>query len=266
MQKKKSGVIGVIISVIILIILIIVSNNNGLSFFENLAGNIVTPIKNGIIYLKNKNDNNYLASVEKLENENKDLKEQNNNLVQKLRELEVVKAENETLKEYLSLKEKYSEYTTIPAYVISKDIGNYNKMFVINVGEKDGIKENMNVIANQGLVGHVVSVTDTTAKVQTILDNSSAVSAVLTSTRDNIICKGSLENNELKGIYIPIESNVVVGDNVETSGMGGIYSKGIHIGTVKQLVSIKNKSDRYILVDPAVDFDKIEDVLVVTNN
>ena len=266
MQKKKSGVIGLIISVIILIILIIVSNNNGLSFFENLAGNIVTPIKNGIIYLKNKNDNNYLASVEKLENENKDLKEQNNNLVQKLRELEVVKAENETLKEYLSLKEKYSEYTTIPAYVISKDIGNYNKMFVINVGEKDGIKENMNVIANQGLVGHVVSVTDTTAKVQTILDNSSAVSAVLTSTRDNIICKGSLENNELKGIYIPIESNVVVGDNVETSGMGGIYSKGIHIGTVKQLVSIKNKSDRYILVDPAVDFDKIEDVLVVTNN
>ena len=63
-----------------------------------------------------------------------------------MRELENIKTENETLKEYLDLNKKYGEYKTIPAYVINKDISNYSKTIVINVGSNDGIKENMTVI------------------------------------------------------------------------------------------------------------------------
>lgn len=176
-----------------------------------------------------------------------------------------MKAENTTLKEFVGLKEKYGEYETIPAYVIDRDISNYSEIIIINVGEKDGIKEDMTVIADKGLVGHVISVTDHTAKVQTIIDTSSTVSSTISTSRDGIIVRGTLEDKTtLKATYIPTDANIIQGDSVETSGLGGIYPKGIHIGTIKQVVNTKNIIDRYALVETAVDFSKIETVLVIT--
>ena len=90
--------------------------------------------------------------MDELKAENEELKTKNSNLEQELRELEIIKAENETLKEYLGLTEKYSNYETIPAYIISKDISNYSSIFVINAGKNDGIDVNMTVIADEGLV------------------------------------------------------------------------------------------------------------------
>ena len=67
----------------------------------------------------------------------------------------------------------------------------------------------------------------------------------------------------LKGTYIPTSAALLEGDKVETSGLGGIYPKGITIGTVKQIIETKNLTNRYILVEPAVNFDKLETVLVI---
>lgn len=167
--------------------------------------------------------------MEGLKAENDELKEQNSKLEQDLRELEVIKAENETMKEYLGLTEKYSNYKTVPAYIISKDLSNYSSTFVINMGKKDGIEEDMTVIADKGLVGYIISATDHTAKVQTIIDSSSATTANLANTDESIICKGSLNEGMLKATYIPTNADISEGDTVETSGMGGIYPKGIMI-------------------------------------
>ena len=186
---------------------------------------------------------------------------------QSLRELENIRTENETLKEYLGLTEKYGEYKTIPGYVINKDISNYSKTIIINIGKEDGIEENMTVIADEGLVGHIVSVTDNTAKVRTIVDTSSSVSCLMSTNKDSIVCKGTLDSSsELKAMYISTEANMVQGDSVDTSGLGGIYPKGIHVGTIKKIVTTKNITDRYALVETAVDFSKLNTVLVVKNN
>ena len=136
------------------------------------------PIQNGLTYLKNKISGNttFFTDISNLKEENQKLKKQNSELEQSLRELENIKSENETLKEYLNLTEKYADYKTIPGYVINKDISNYSKTVIINIGKKDGVEENMTVIADEGLVGHVISVTDKTAKVQTIVDPASTVS------------------------------------------------------------------------------------------
>ena len=204
--------------------------------------------------------------INKLKEENEQLLAKNSELEQSLRELENIKTENETLKEYMNLTEKYGEYKTIPAYVINRDISNYSKTIVINVGTNDGVKEDMTVIGDQGLVGHIVSVTDTTAKVQTIIDTASSVSATMSSTDETIVCKGTLESTtELKAMYIPTDYNIIQGDSIETSGLGGIYPKGIHIGTVKQVEATKNVTDRYAVIETAVDFDKLSTVLVITN-
>lgn len=269
MNKKKTGIVGIIITVIILIVLVFISNMNleNLSYIENTVSTVVMPIQNGLTYLKNKITGNhtFFADINKLQQENEELKTKNAELEKSLREFEIVKNENTTLKEYLNLSEQYANYETKAAYIINKDYSNYSNIFIINVGAKDGIKPNMTVISEKGLVGYVISTTDNTSKVQTIVDTASTVSATLFSSKDNLICKGTLEESgSLRATYIPTTATLVQGDKIETSGMGGIYPKGIHIGTIKKVVSTKNISDRYAIIEPAVNFDKVDTVLVIT--
>lgn len=268
-NKKKKGIIGIIITIIILIIIVIVSNIkiNNLSYAQGVFNFFVMPVQNGLTYLKNwiSGNNNFFTDINNLKEENEKLKEENSKLQQSLREFEIVKSENASLKEYVNLKDKYTEYTTVPAYVINKDISNYNDIIVINVGTNDGVDVNMPVISDKGLVGHIISVTATNAKVQTIVDTSSSISCTLTASRDNIVARGTLEGESLlKATFIPTEATIVEGDNIETSGLGGIYPKGILVGTINKVVNTKNITDRYALIDTAVNFAKIETVLVIT--
>ena len=269
-RNKKSGLLGIIITIVVLILIVIFSNKEAnTSFFENFANKLVMPIQNGLTYVKNKVSGNssFFTDISNLKTENKELQEKNSKLEQSLRELENIKTENETLKEYLGLTEKYGEYKTIPGYVINKEINNYSKTLIINIGKQDGIEENMTVIADEGLVGHVISVTDNTAKIRTIVDTSSSISCLMSSSKDSIVCKGTLDSNtEIKAMYIPTDANLVQGDSVDTSGLGGIYPKVIHVGIIKKIVTTKNMTDRYALVETAVDFNKLNTVLVVKNN
>lgn len=268
-KKKKTGTIGIIVTVIILIIIVILTNIKieNWSYVGNIFEKVVVPIQSGIVYLKNKISKNdsFFINMDELKEENESLKNKNTELEKSLRELEIIKAENETLKEYVNLKDKYSEYTTKPAYVIQKDFSNFSKLIEINLGKNDGIDVNMTVISEKGLVGHIIAVTDTTSKVQTIIDTSNAVSASIKSTRDSILLKGSLDETGLKATQIPTDASIIEGDSIETSGIGGIYTKGIYIGTVKRVENTKNITDRYAFVEPAVDFSKLETVLVITN-
>lgn len=269
-KDRKSTVIGIIITILILVFLVSVSNSKIEKWSEigNPFTSFVNGIQNGMIYLKNKiaGNDSFFIDVENMKKENEELKKKNSELEQSLRELEILKAENATLKEYVNLTDKYTEFTTFPAYVIQTDISNYSKVIIINAGKNDGIDVNMTVIADKGLVGHVISVTDDTAKVQTIVDSSNTVSSTISTTRDSIIARGIIDSsNELKATYIPTEAKVLEGDTIETSGIGGIYPKGIHIGTIKEVVNTKNITDRYAVIETAVDFSKLETVLVITN-
>lgn len=269
-KKKKTGVIGIIVTIIILIFLVVITNTDvaKMSYIENIVSTIVMPIQNGLTYLKNKiaGNDSFFEDINHLQAENEELKKKNSELEQVLREFEIIKSENDTLKEYVNLKDKYKDYKTIPAYVINRDIGNYSNTVVINVGEKDGIKENMTVIADEGLVGHIISTTDHTAKVQTIVDTGAAVTSTISTTKDTIVVQGTLDNDTLlKATYIPTEASIIQGDSIATSGLGGIYPKGIHIGIITEVFNTRNPTDRYATVEPAVDFSKLATVLVIIN-
>lgn len=270
-KNKKKGVIGIIITIVILILLVVFTNTNGnqMSYIENICNVFVMPIQNGFTYLKNKISGNdsFFADMDSLKQENEELKQKNSELEQSLRELEIIKAENETLKEYVNLKDKYKDYNTIPADVINRDISNYSSTIIINVGSNDGIKENMTVIADNGLVGHIVSVSSNTSQVQTIVDTASAVTSTISTTEDTIVVQGTLDDKTtLKATFIPTDAVVLQGDSVETSGIGGIYPKGIHIGTISEVVNTNNITDRYAIVETAVNFTKLNTVLVITNS
>ena len=268
-NNNTTSVIGIVVTIIILILIVVLSNlgTDKLSSAENIASKLFMPMQNGFIFVKEKISGNSqeLSDMESLKNENEQLKSDNSKLQESVRELEVLKSENNTLKEYLNLKNKYSEYATTPAYVIERSFSNYDKILVINSGSKDGLAVNMPVISESGLVGHIISVTDNTAKVQTIVDTASTVSASMSTSTNSILLKGQLgDNDNIKATYIQTEDTILQGDEVVTSGLGGIYPKGILIGTIKDIINTKNQSDRYATVTTATNFDKLETVLVIT--
>ena len=267
-RNKQTEILGGIATVIILLLLIFLTNVevNKLSYLETVASSIINPIQRVFVDIKNKIQGNsiYFSNMESIMQENEELRNKNSELETKLRELEMIKAENTKFQEYMNLTDKYSSYQTIPAYVINRDVSNYSSALILNVGKKDGIKERMTVIADKGLVGHVVSVTENTCKVQVIIDSASTVSCTISTTNESIICKGTLENNQvLRASYIPTSAELIQGDNVYTSGVGGIYPKGIIIGTIKEIITTSNITDRYAIVEPAVDFSKIDTVLII---
>lgn len=268
-RNKQTELLGGIITLIILVLLIFLSNVQieKLSFFESAVSSVVTPIQNLFISIKNKaqGNNEYFSNIESLIKENEELKEKNSSLEEQIRELEILKADNETMQEYMNLTQKYAEYETIPAYVINKDISNLSSTLVINAGSADGVKENMTVIADKGLVGHIISVTENSSKVQVIIDPASTVSSSISTTEKSIICKGTLDNNQiLRASYIPTDAELIQGDSVSTSGIGGIYRKGIHIGVIKEIITTSNVIDRYAVIEPAVDFSTVDNVLIIT--
>ncbi len=267
MNKKRNDTIGVIVTILVLIILFFLSNLKieKISYVENAFSKIVMPIQNGFTYLNNKiqGNNQFFADVDELKKENNNLKEKNSELEEQVRQLEMTQSENKTLKEFLKLTEQYKDFETVPAYIINKDISNLSKIFIINAGKKSGIEKNMIVIAAEGLVGHVISVTDDTAKVQTIIDSSNIVSATIENSGDNVICRGMIENKKLKATYISTTTTLNQGEKLYTSGMGGIYPKGIYIGTIKEIIETKNITDRYFYAETSVDFENLETVLVI---
>ena len=268
-KNKRTGFIGIIITIIVLIVLVLLTNikTGSITGVENAFSKIVMPIQNGLTYLKNKlaGNNAFFEDINNIKAENEALREKNSELEEALRELEIIKAENATLREYNNMSEKYAEYKTVPAYIINKDISNLSDTMVINAGSNDGIKENMPVITSEGLVGYVLSTTDRTSKIQPIIDPATSVSASLSTSRDGVIVKGTLGSDKtLNLMYIPTDADIVLEDTIETSGIGGIYPKGILIGKISQIIESKNITDRYAIVETAVDFSKLETVLVIT--
>ncbi|MGN1310134.1 MAG: rod shape-determining protein MreC [Clostridia bacterium] len=267
-KNRKKGIAGSIITAIVLIALIFITNIsiNNFSKVENVFNKIVMPIQNGLTYLKNKiaGNDSFFENIDMLKAENQELKKQNEELQRKLEELQIIKSENNILREYANLAEQYSEYETVAAYIINKDASNLSNIFVINVGTNNGVYENMAVMGKDGLIGHVISATSDTAKVQPIIDAASSVSGVTTATRKNVIVKGQLDSNkELRVNCMQVDSELVIGDTIETSGLGGIYPKGIKIGTIKEIIETKNVSERYAILETTVDFENLEYVLVI---
>ena len=192
MDKNKKRKIRVsIVTIVLLTILVILTGTetNKFSHIEGIVNKTIVPIQNALIHLKNKVNKNsdFFANIDNLKKENDNLKKENDELKTKLTELEIIKAENVTLRAYSDLSDKYTEYKTIPANIISKDVSNLSEIMIINVGTDDGVYANMAVISEDGIVGHTISATKKTAKVQPIIDASSSVSGIMHISRDNLI-------------------------------------------------------------------------------
>ena len=86
------------------------------------------------------------------------------------------------------------------------------------------------------------------------------------NSKDNVICRGTLNGNELKATYVSPDTVLTEGEKLYTSGMGGIYPKGIYVGEIKKINGTKNITNRSFIVEAGVDFKNLETVLVIIND
>ncbi len=124
----------------------------------------------------------------------------------------------------------------------------------------------MPVITSKGLVGKVSAAQPFSSKIISIIEDGSAASAIVSKTGDLVVVKGDLKLSKeglCKIEYIPVDLDLSQGDVIETSGMGGIYPKGIIIGTVKEVRQGESDLDKYAIVEPAVDLKRLSNVVIL---
>lgn len=189
------------------------------------------------------------------------LRDQNAELRQRVSELEEARLENERLQEILGFIQA-RELEAVGARVIGRPVNAWEGTIVIDRGSDDGIEPGMPVLAPQGLLGQTIDVTANSAKVRLITDQRSGVGALLQSSRAEGIVNGSIEG-ELSLDYVSREVTVTVGDVVLTSGMGGVYPKGLLIGEVIDVLTAENDLYPSISVRPSARLAGIEEVIVL---
>ncbi|MDE0463474.1 MAG: rod shape-determining protein MreC [Caldilineaceae bacterium] len=182
--------------------------------------------------------------------------------------LQEVERENQRLRELLQFAETRPSFELqggqIIARVIGKNATNFLNVAMIDLGARHGIRVGMPVVNEQGLVGRISEVTSTTSKVLLITDPSSTVNAILQSSRLTGVISGRPGSHPVIG-FLPQGTEIGVGEVVLTSGMGGTFPKGIHIGQVVEVRQRDVNVFQEAVVRPTVNFGQLEEVMVVTN-
>ncbi len=237
---------------------------------RSALGYVIVPFQNGINVVGDwlTEQKNGFQSMKELAQENEELKAQVDELEAKNSTLVQDQEEVDRLRTLYNLDQDYSEYDKVAAQVIGKDAGNWYNTFIINRGSEDGIAVDMNVIAGAGLAGIVTEVGPHWATVRSIIDDTSNVSATVTSISQNCIVTGDLEMmDEGKIRFIQLtdrEDQVQEGDKVVTSSVSSKFLRGILIGYISDVETDSNNLTKQGTIIPAVDFDNIQEVLVIT--
>jgi len=207
-----------------------------------------------------------VAEISHLHEQNKLLRE----------EVELLRAQNLTASEYasenqrlrnlLSYKQTAVQFDLVAASVIGRESSSWTSVILINRGTLDGVANNMAVVTELGLVGHVMEAGLNSAKVQLLIDPRSSVGTIIQRPESRVagIVEGDIKNPYApRMVNIPKDSDVQVDDMVVTSGFGGVYPKGLVVGKVIEIHNEEGGLLKYGVIDTSVDFQKLEDVAVI---
>ena len=269
--KNKLAVTIVLLSVAFcgMIIYSLQSDANGIS---SSVSTVVSPLQK-IVYNINsrvKETVDFFLNFSEVKLENEQLKQKNAELANELIEYESLKDEVERLIEALNFTESRSNYNYVGVNIIGYSGSSLSDGYIIDKGSNDGIAKNMVVVSYKGLVGKVTKVSSNFAVVQSILNENIAVAVMDQQTRDATgVLQGLSDKKDtnMTVVYnLPIDSDVEEGDIIITSGLGKIYPKEIPVGTVVSVQEDNVKVMKSAVVEPFVNFNKLEELFVVIPN
>jgi len=236
---------------------------------NKIAGYCIVPFQKGVsrigTWISTRVDE--LGELQVVLEENQRLKEQIDELTAQNTQLQQDKYELNNLRELYQLDEQYSGYEKVGARIIARDTGNWFHAFTIDKGTDDGLTVDMNVIASGGLVGRITDIGSNWAKINAIINDDSNVSGMVLASSDTLIVNGSLELMAQGCIgfsqLTDSKEQVEVGDKVVTSNISDKYLPGILIGYISSMEQDTNNITKSGTITPAVDFEHLEEVLVI---
>ena len=187
---------------------------------------------------------------------------------QTVRDAELALEENARLRQQAGQPERMRELTTISAEVIARNPGDWATTLTLDKGTNHGVAEGDLVTTVDGMVGYVSEVQSNYCEITTVIDVEMQCGALITRTRETAIAEGNYDlmaDGNLRLSYLTDDASVVIGDTVETSGRGGLFPKGIMIGTVESVLPEDNGISYYAVLKPFVDVDTVSSVSIVTD-
>ncbi|MFB7301869.1 rod shape-determining protein MreC [Heyndrickxia sporothermodurans] len=213
---------------------------------------------------------NFIESVKDIQNtytENKKLKARLDELPKITGEIADLKSENEELKKILKKQDDLRNFSSIQATIISRNPDHWYEQISINKGGSSGVKKNMAIMTSKGLLGKVINTSPSFSTVELLSSSNpkNRISAeVLSKKREYGLIQGYDEEHKVLLLKtIDYDVSIKKGDIVNTSGLGGIFPKGLPIGTVEKLVPDENGLTQTAWVKPYADFYDIENVQIL---
>lgn len=264
---------------LIIFILIVLIGLTSVGRMQNpnagFAGNLISGLQKVTYNIGQTLTNSFYSVQEivKMKEENILLTETVHELQQQVRVLENIVNKSDALKAEYEIR-KNIKYDYVVGQVISLDTSNWFSKFTIDKGESDGLSindivihavETENGMVQIGLVGIVTETGSNWSKVITILDESCKISFRDVNNDESGILQGSIEG-KVTGYFFNSKTQAAQGDSIATSGIGQIYLSDIYIGKVGEVVQTTDASTQKIVVEPAVDFTKVNKVFVIKVN
>lgn len=232
----------------------------------------ITPVQK-YIYLAGQRISNifyFVSSIAVTRKENFQLKSELQSLNEKLIELDKYKRENQDLNRILDFKNSRPDLNMVGANVVGKIGENWFDIIILDRGEEDGIKKGDYVVTGQGYVGQIIETSKSVSKVMTILDEKANIPGKISSTGEEGLIKGASGSSKDKLCeidFLPTDTKVKQGDLVITSNIvtneNTVPHENLLIGTVVKLGEDKSNLVKHAYVKPAVDFSKLENVMVI---
>ena len=266
-SKKMLLIVGAIVLIVVNITILYISGSRYRSSgFGRVAIFFVAPLQEAVtdsIRFAKGIWNHYFYLVSAAQ-ENDNLKKKLSQAVAKNSQYNEVELSNQRLRNLLNFKETTTS-KILAAEVISVDPSSWFKAVIIDKGSLDGVERGLPVVIRQGIAGQVVDVSSRYSKIMLIIDRNSSVDAMVQRTRARGIIKGEATAGQCLFKYVLRKDDVRVGDTIVASGLDGVFPKGLPVGDVKEVVRRNSGVFQEVRVVPYIDFEKLEEVLVILN-
>lgn len=248
----------------------IISSMFGAAWPSRVVRTVITPIRSAISAVSRQVERyyNFQFSYESLEARNDYLQKRLTQMEDDVRTADALERENKRLRELCNLRDEHADYVFDDAYIVSWDSSSWKNAFTIAKGTGDGLAEGMAVVTEYGqVVGLITEIGSNWAIVTTVLDNSLEISACVASSGNTGVVQGAYTYgypNKLRLNYLPAETILRNNDQVVTTG-SSLYPKGLILGYIEDAGMDETGVAKYAIVQPAADFDTLEQVFIVTN-
>ena len=267
--KNRFFVILTCVAIVLTVVPSVLSLTGNSGLVRNAANAIVSPVRHFFVWVGEGlgGFSAYFTEFDRVRDENAELRSQLNALKDRLYDADVKSEENGWLRSFLGLKRENEDFVFCDALIIGRESGNYMTVFTLDKGSNSGIEVNMPVVTPDGVVGYITEVGINWSKAATILEYTSSVGVFCERSGALGLCEGTYElrtQSKCMINYLDSDADVRPGDRFITSGLGGIYPRGLYVGEVISVYPDNYSRGLIAEITPMADLSDISRVMIIT--